>query len=98
MEVEFDPLALLELNDAIEYYNFQLEGLGDRFKEDVKKGIGRIIEYPNAWQHQTSRTRRLLLNTFPYKIIYSVLKNKIVILAIANTHREPDYWINRNKN
>ena len=95
MNIEFDPLALYEMNDAIEYYNFKLQGLGDRFKDDVKKGIQRIIEYPYAWQQQTTRTRRFLLNSFPYKIIYSVKKDNIYILAIANTHREPDYWIDR---
>jgi hypothetical protein len=48
MDVEFDPLPLLEMNDAVEYYNYKHQGLGDRFKEDVKKGLLRIIEYPNA--------------------------------------------------
>ncbi|MDC7221812.1 MAG: hypothetical protein PQJ59_17905 [Spirochaetales bacterium] len=67
MIVEFDPLALFELNDAVEYYNFKLSGLGDRFRKDVGKGIDRIIEYPKAWQCQTSRTRRFLLNLFPFK-------------------------------
>jgi plasmid stabilization system protein ParE len=95
MTIEFDPLAVLELNDAVEYYNFKLEGLGDRFKDDVKKGINKIANFPDAWQHQTSRTRRFVLNTFPYKIIYAVKKTRILILAIASSHREPHYWIDR---
>jgi len=37
MNINFDPLALLELNDAVDYYNFQLEGPCDRFKEYVKQ-------------------------------------------------------------
>jgi hypothetical protein len=95
MEIEFDPLAILELNDATDYYNFKLNGLGDRFKEDVKKGIQKIVDYPDAWQHQTSRTRRFVLNSFPYKIVYAVQNDKIIIIAVANSHREPDYWIDR---
>ena len=42
MNIDFDPLALLELNDAVDYYNFQHEGLGDRFKENVKQGLKNI--------------------------------------------------------
>ncbi|MBB6482694.1 type II toxin-antitoxin system RelE/ParE family toxin [Spirochaeta isovalerica] len=98
MTIEFDPLALLELNDAVEYYNFKLAGLGDRFKDDVRIGINRILEYPDAWQQQTSRTRRFVLNSFPYKIIYAIQTERIIILAIANSHREPDYWVNRQRN
>jgi plasmid stabilization system protein ParE len=98
MTIEFDPLALLELNDAIDYYNFKLEGLGDRFRDDIRTGINRITEYPDAWQHQTPRTRRFVLNSFPYKIIYALQTNKIVILAIVHSHRKPDYWVDREKN
>jgi len=97
MQIEFDPLAILELNDTTEYYNFKLEGLGDRFREDIRNGLKRISDYPDAWQHQTSRTRRFVLNSFPYKIIYAVRKDIISILAIANSHREPDYWVDRIK-
>lgn len=72
MKIDFDPLALLELNDAVEYYNFQLQGLGDRFKGDIKHGLKKISNHPNAWQSQTLRSRRFVLNTFPYKIVYTV--------------------------
>lgn len=95
MKIEFDPLALLELNDAVEYYNFQLQGLGDRFKDDIKLGLKRISEHSDAWQYQTSCSRRFVLNSFPYKIVYTVRNDHIIVLAIANSHRKPDYWINR---
>lgn len=95
MKIDFDPLALLELNDTVEYYNFQHQGLGDRFKKDVKSGLKKISDHPNAWQLQTSRSRRFVLNSFPYKIVYAIKKDQIIILAIANSHRKPDYWIDR---
>ncbi len=97
MNIDFDPLALLELNDAVEYYNFQLQGLGDRFKKDIKQGLKKISDHPDAWQFQTLRSRRFVLNTFPYKIVYSVKGDQIFVLAIANSHRKPDYWIDREK-
>jgi hypothetical protein len=39
MKVLFDKLANLELDDASEYYEFEVPGLGVRFKEEVKRGI-----------------------------------------------------------
>jgi mRNA-degrading endonuclease RelE of RelBE toxin-antitoxin system len=30
---------------------------------------------------------------FPYGIVYEIQKDEIVIIAIANLHREPDYWM-----
>ncbi len=54
MDVIFDKLAKLELDDAAQYYELQIPGLGIRFEEEVKRGIRRVLEYPNAWAMETS--------------------------------------------
>jgi len=54
MKVIFDELAILELDDASEFYELETPGLGARFREEVKKGI-RILAIahghrrPNYW-------------------------------------------------
>lgn len=95
MKVLFDKLANLELDDASEYYEFEVPGLGVRFKEEVKRGIRRICEYPGTWAIEKGDVRRYLLHMFPYKILYSIEKDYIYIIAIAHCHRRPDYWIDR---
>jgi hypothetical protein len=37
MKVFFSKYALQELNDAVRYYELEYEGLGRRFREEVKK-------------------------------------------------------------
>ena len=71
MDVIFDKLAKLELDNASQYYELQLPGLGIRFEEEVKRGIRRILEYPNAWKIEKEDIRRYVLHRFPYKILYS---------------------------
>ncbi len=77
MKVIFDKLAKLELDDAAQYYKLQIPGLGLRFKEEVKLGIRRILEYPNAWALEKEDVRRYVLHKFPYKILYSIEKEYI---------------------
>ena len=48
MKIVFDQLAQPELDDASEYYEFEAPGLGARFREEIKRGIRRIREYPDA--------------------------------------------------
>ena len=43
MKVEFLPLAKSELDDAVEYYNLQVQGLGDKYKSEAKETINREI-------------------------------------------------------
>jgi plasmid stabilization system protein ParE len=95
MKVILDKLAILEIDDASEFYELEVPGLGTRFREEVKKGIRRICEYPNAWKKEKGCVRRYILHKFPYKIIYSIEKDYIYIIAIAHGHRRPNYWIDR---
>ncbi|GBD88766.1 plasmid stabilization system protein [bacterium BMS3Abin03] len=93
MKVIFTNLAQKELNDAAAYYELEYPGLGKRFKEEIKKSIQRITEHPRAWSIERGIIRRALLHKSPYKILYSIEKDHILILAIAHQHRKPDYWV-----
>ncbi len=95
MEVEFIEPASIELDDAIEYYNLQSHGLGDKFFDEVLNTIDLIVLFPAIWTEVTKHTRKALLRKFPYNLIYTKRNEKIYILAVAHQHREPEYWIDR---
>ena len=93
MEVIFSVYAKQELEDAIGFYELEFEGLGRRFKEEVRKASLRIAEYPVAWSVERGDIRKCLLLKFPYKLLYSVEEDHIFIIAVAHQHRKPDYWM-----
>jgi len=39
-----------------------------------------------------------MIKSFPYGIIYQAKEEEIVIVAVANLHRKPNYWIDRVEN
>jgi len=49
MKITFLGIAQTELDDAIEYYNYELPGLGDAFLAEVLNALDRIGEFPEAW-------------------------------------------------
>jgi plasmid stabilization system protein ParE len=95
MEVRFLEVAESELDQAIEYYNCESPGQGDLFLVEALNAIERIKSFPEAWQSFTNSTRRCQLRRFPFGIIYQILDGEILIIAIANLHRRPDYWQER---
>jgi len=95
MNMRFLHVASEELDDAIKYYNAEREGLGDDFREEVKHALQSIAVFPEAWHPLSLRTRRCRLRRFPYGLIYQIRKDELLIVAVANLHREPDYWKNR---
>jgi plasmid stabilization system protein ParE len=93
MRVIFSKLAKQELEDAINYYELEFPGLGERFREELIKAITLIAEHPQSWSIERGEIRKGLLHKFPYKILYSIESDHIFIIAIAHQHRKPDYWI-----
>jgi hypothetical protein len=95
MKINFLDIAQIELDDAIEYYNYELPGLGDAFLTEGLNALDRIGEYPEAWPSCSKRTKRCQARRFPYGIIYQIRVQEILVVAIANLHRKPDYWKDR---
>lgn len=97
MRVEFSPEAKAEFNDSEIYYELQAQGLGARFRTDVREALVRLRNWPLAAPVERGEIRRMILSRFPYKLLYSVENTHLYIIAVAHLHRAPDYWIERDK-
>ena len=97
MKTQFISIANIELDEAVRYYDQQLHGLGYRFFQEIDSAIERIKFMPEAWTKIGIKTRRCLLKDFPYALFYVIEKNKILITAVANLHRNPEHYKYRVK-
>jgi hypothetical protein len=97
MKIEILQIARLEFENAQEFYELEQSGLGARFENEIRQALLRIQQYPKVWSAERKEIRRCFIHKFPYKIIYSIQKEIIVVLAFAHLHRKPDYWIDRIK-
>jgi len=97
MLIRLLEIAQIELDDSIDYYNSESAGLGDAFLVEVLQTLDRIKDFPQAWHPFTDITRRCQLRRFPYGIIYQPLDIEILVIAVANLHRNPEYWKDRTK-
>ncbi len=87
--------AFKELNEAIEYYEGQLAGLGLRLKEEIDQHVKWITRNSDIPRIRKGCYRRVNIKVFPYYIAYIIHENILWILAFANTHKKPEYWIKR---
>ncbi len=97
MKYFFHPDAREEFLEAIDYYESCSSGLGLEFADEVYNAIQRVIHFPAAWSQFSENTRRCLTKRFPFGVIYQVLDNKaeILIIAVMQSNRKPDYWKKR---
>ena len=95
MKVIILQQAHKELDDAVNYYEGEQDGLGLRMMEEVDKHVKWILRNPTVPLLREGGYRRVNLKTFPYYIAYMIREDILWILAIAHGHRKPEYWIKR---
>ena len=95
MIVRFHPEALKELSDAVAYYREISKDLAYRLVLAVEHGRTQIVNFPDAWPPAPADTRRYMLPTFPYQIVYRGSGDEIQIVALAHHKRKPRYWRRR---
>ncbi len=97
MKFSFHPDAENEFFKAIDHYEECSANLGLEFAYEVYSTIQRIVRFPNAWHPMGDDIRRCLTNRFPYGVIYYKRDDEIVILAVMQLNRKPDYWKDRQR-
>lgn len=68
MEIEFIEPVAIELEDAIEFYEIQISGLGKKFLNDVTDTIKLISKFPQLFPENSEHTRRAVLIKFPFNL------------------------------
>lgn len=92
----FNRLARRELAEAVEHYESESQGLGDRFLEEVFQALAVLLRHPEAAPQIRGSIRRFVLQKFPYCLLYRPTGvGRLRILAAAHQKRDPEYWIGR---
>ena len=70
-KVLFSPESLLEIKDAVEYYNYKSKGLGSRFKSNFLAEVKAIKQNPLRNSVRYDEVRFGVIQKFPYAIHYT---------------------------
>ena len=94
MTVRFHPEASTELDAAASWYEGEQAGLGIAFLVEVVRATAAIEATPATWPfvRKSRRIQRFLLARFPYAVLYQVVPDAIVVVAVGHTRRRPGYW------
>jgi plasmid stabilization system protein ParE len=97
---EVKPQAEAEAQQAALYLERQRRGFGDVFLDRLADAYDEIEHMPRAFSPvqpalpgREIRRRRLV--QFPYTVIYELVPNRIVVLAVMHAKRRPFYWRGR---
>ena len=93
--VRIHPSALDEAEAAAEWYRRRSARAAGMFLDELDRAIERIGEHPGQFPEYAFGTRRLVLQRFPYLIVFQETGSGLEIIAEAHGRRRPDYWQDR---
>lgn len=74
------------------YYEERLEGLGDRFLRELQNRYNQLKENPKHYGfisvNDPKSLRKVVVNHFPYLVVYQIIDEHVIIHAIHNSSRE----------
>jgi toxin ParE1/3/4 len=92
----FRRAADLEFEESAVWYEEVSPGLGTAFVDEVNRILSRIQEQPDRYPIVRKDIREAPLSRFPYCIYYRLKPDRIVIIAVMHTSRDPAIWQSRN--
>ena len=95
MKVSFHPLAQEEVDAAQGWYEARSRLAAAGFIYELSRAVRRIAEAPHRYPIARRGTRRILLERFPFNIVYRATDTEIVVVAVAHQKRRPHYWAGR---
>ncbi len=87
-----NPEAEADLQDAYDWYEGQQENLGESFMDRVHQSFSKILQNPKAFQKRHKTVRIHFIKQFPFGIHYTLKADKLIILAVLHTSRDPKSW------
>ncbi|TNF25448.1 MAG: type II toxin-antitoxin system RelE/ParE family toxin [Bacteroidetes bacterium] len=97
-EVIITPIALGDVQDAVDYYDEQSVGLGEKFEAELNEFLI-ALEHNPFFQNRYETVRCLPLKKFPFMVHFSILEEKqlVVVHAVFHTSLNPESWKGREK-
>jgi mRNA-degrading endonuclease RelE of RelBE toxin-antitoxin system len=87
----FNSEVEADFKEGYDWYEEQLQGLGERFEDAVEARLIKITENPEVYHFASGKYREAIVPKFPFSIIYKLNKRKrtIYISAIHHSSRDP---------
>ncbi|MDX1960060.1 MAG: type II toxin-antitoxin system RelE/ParE family toxin [Leptospiraceae bacterium] len=85
---KFNPQAIQQLKDSMEWYEEQKADLGREFSEEIFSKIEQISNRPESYSIVFDDVRRASLSRFPFFIYYAFRDAIVFILSVWHKKRE----------
>ncbi len=95
MTVRLHPKAEEDLINALNYYYEIDEKIEAKFLKYLELTFDKILKFANLYPYENEVAQKVIVEKFPYIVLYEQYEDMIMILAIFHTKRDPDTLTDR---
>jgi plasmid stabilization system protein ParE len=95
LPVDYVSGARRDFDESFDWYAERSIQAALRFVTAVDAAIAKIAADPTHFASPDGIHRECPVKKFPFRIVYRVVENRIVVMAIAHAKRRPGYWRDR---
>lgn len=94
-KVRFLAAARDEFRAETKYYAAIRPELGTEFVSAIEHILSMALAFPFSGTPAPDDSRKLVVKRFPYNVVYQIVNDGVMIVAIVHHSREPNYWRGR---
>lgn len=95
LPVDYLAGARQDFDESFDWYAKQSPRAAVRFTDAVDAALERIVASPTVYASPDGIHRECPLKKFPFRVVYRLTGDRILVVAIAHAKRRPGYWQNR---
>lgn len=97
-QLAIHPDALSDIESAAEWYEERQTGLGPDFSRAVRQAINGLPANPLIYcvRQRRRQVRWFFPPRFPYRIVYRVNRDMIIVIAVIHAARHDRHWRKRS--
>ena len=95
--IAFHRAASAEFIAASAWYENKRQGLALAFMAEIDRCVSQAAEQPLQYAIAHQDIRRAVVRNFPYSVYFRLEPQRIVVLAVFHSRRNPDVWLGRVK-
>ncbi len=96
LPVDFLPEARLDFDESFDWYAERSAEAAARFANALDSALSAIAADPERFATVDDLHRECPVKRFPFRIVYRVVGNCILVVAVAHAKRRRSYWQERD--
>lgn len=93
--VQISSAASHDVRSAAKYYAEEGAGLARAFLDDFDRTCSLVAQAPEIGTPIGSGFRKLVMQRYPFIVIYRFEHGRAMVFAVGHQRRHPDFWLHR---